>query len=103
MTEFKEKQRWPKNRYRSPPFQDIELTDPEGQSKIIRMPSNRKICDARILASWCGPCRGEIPHLKHIAHQNYKDKGFEIISVSIDQRIKIGKSHERRKDALDTS
>ncbi len=36
-------------------------------------------------ASWCGPCVREIPHLK-VAYQKYKDKGFEIVSVSIDNK-----------------
>lgn len=36
-------------------------------------------------ASWCGPCRGEIPNLKK-AYAKYKDKGFEIFSFSIDQK-----------------
>lgn len=36
-------------------------------------------------ASWCGPCRGAIPHLKD-AYKKYKDKGFEIISFSIDNK-----------------
>lgn len=34
-------------------------------------------------ASWCVPCRAESPALKE-AYKNYKDKGFTIISVSVD-------------------
>lgn len=34
-------------------------------------------------ASWCRPCRQEMPNLKR-AHSIYSSKGFEIYSVSID-------------------
>ena len=34
-------------------------------------------------ASWCGPCRAEIPYMKE-AYNKYKDKGFEIVSFSLD-------------------
>jgi peroxiredoxin len=34
-------------------------------------------------ASWCEPCRAESPNLK-TQYQLYKDKGFQIISVSLD-------------------
>ncbi|MBO9732844.1 MAG: TlpA family protein disulfide reductase [Chitinophaga sp.] len=34
-------------------------------------------------ASWCGPCRQAIPKVKEL-YSNYKDKGFEVVSISID-------------------
>jgi len=35
-------------------------------------------------ASWCGPCRKENPNVVRV-YNKYKDKGFTIYSVSIDQ------------------
>lgn len=36
-------------------------------------------------ASWCGPCRAEIPHMKK-AYSHFKDKGFEIVSFTLDNK-----------------
>ncbi|HMW94557.1 MAG TPA: TlpA disulfide reductase family protein [Chitinophagales bacterium] len=38
-------------------------------------------------ASWCRPCRDENPNVVKIYHQ-YKDKGFDIFSVSLDNNEK---------------
>jgi peroxiredoxin len=34
-------------------------------------------------ASWCAPCRAESPNLKK-EYQQFKDKGFDVLSVSLD-------------------
>lgn len=36
-------------------------------------------------ASWCGPCRGENPNVVKL-YSEYKDKGFDILGVSLDQK-----------------
>jgi thiol-disulfide isomerase/thioredoxin len=41
-------------------------------------------------ASWCGPCRQEMPNVINI-YNEYKDKGFGIIGVSLDQNEKAWK------------
>lgn len=35
-------------------------------------------------ASWCAPCRKEIPNVKR-QYELYKSKGFEVVSISIDK------------------
>jgi thiol-disulfide isomerase/thioredoxin len=35
-------------------------------------------------ATWCGPCRAELPGLA-AAYQQYHPKGFEVLGVSLDQ------------------
>jgi len=34
-------------------------------------------------ASWCGPCRAEMPHVLK-AYEQYHQQGFEIVGVSLD-------------------
>lgn len=36
-------------------------------------------------ASWCGPCRKEIPNVK-AQYEKYKGKGLEVVSISIDKK-----------------
>ena len=80
--------------------------DPENRAKLLR-PGDRVIDftgetlggevvrtadlrnDNRYLllefwASWCGPCRMEIPHMKQ-AYARFRDKGFEIVSFTVDE------------------
>jgi len=35
-------------------------------------------------ATWCPPCRAEVPHVVE-AYNQFHDKGFEVIGISLDQ------------------
>lgn len=37
-----------------------------------------------VWATWCGPCRHEIPELQRL-HDEYKAKKFEVVGVSVDE------------------
>lgn len=65
---------------------DFTLPDKEGKSfSLSSFRGNFVLLD--FWASWCGPCRKEIPNLKKI-HDAFRDKNFKIISVSIDEQKK---------------
>ena len=48
-------------------------------------------------ASWCSPCLLQVPDLKE-AYNNYHEKGFEIIGISVDSKEKRWKSAIRKYD-----
>lgn len=61
---------------------DISLPNKEG--KLMTLSSLRgKYILLDFWASWCGPCRYENPNVVRL-FQQYKDKDFDILSVSLD-------------------
>ncbi|CAM4049472.1 MULTISPECIES: TlpA family protein disulfide reductase [Flavobacterium] len=54
-----------------------------GMSKISDFKGKLVYID--VWATWCGPCRAEIPFLKK-AEEKYKGKNIEFVSISIDSK-----------------
>lgn len=62
-----------------------ELILPMPNDKELALSSLRgKVVLIDFWASWCAPCRKEMPNVKR-AYEKYKNKGFEIYSVSLDK------------------
>jgi thiol-disulfide isomerase/thioredoxin len=64
------------------PAPEIALPDPNG--KVRKLSDLKgKIVLLDFWASWCGPCRKANPHVVDV-YNRYKDKGFDVFSVSLD-------------------
>lgn len=65
---------------------DFILKDCNGQIVSLESFRQKKYVLLDFWASWCEPCRQDLPFLKD-AYGKYKDKGFEIISISRDNNL----------------
>jgi thiol-disulfide isomerase/thioredoxin len=62
---------------------EFALTDLQGQT--VRLSDfEGKVVLIDFWATWCGPCRMEIPHLKEL-YNRYSEKGFVLVGISLDQ------------------
>lgn len=69
------------------PYIDIVQPDAAGKEvslkSVVENPANKYVL-LDFWASWCGPCMGEVPHLKK-TYAEFHKKGFEIYGVSFDK------------------
>ena len=69
-------------------FTDFELPDMDGKMhKLSEYAGKGNYVLLDFWASWCGPCRQEMPNVKAV-YDRFHSKGFEIVGVSLDNNKK---------------
>lgn len=64
---------------------DFTLTTPEGTDmNIMSEVEKHELTIIDFWASWCGPCRREMPTMVEL-YNNYSEKGLGIVGVSLDE------------------
>ena len=77
-------------------FIDFTMNDPQGKEvKLSDFISKNKYTLVDFWASWCGPCKKEMPNVV-AAYKEFNKKGFGIVGVSLDN------DGEKWKEAIKT-
>lgn len=67
------------------PAKELQVKDDNGKTFTLKqLCAGKKVVLIDFWASWCAPCRKEIPNVK-AQYAKYKNQGFEVISISIDK------------------
>ena len=67
-------------------YKDLTMSDMDGKNvRLSNWVGKGKYVLVDFWASWCGPCRQEMPNVVE-AYRKYKSKNFEIVGVSFDER-----------------
>ncbi len=73
---------------------DFTLRSSEGIN--LRLHEQRgQVVMVNFWASWCGPCKVELPHLNRL-HDKYRASGFVLLGVNIDEDPRLATSIAQR-------
>lgn len=63
---------------------DFTLPDLDGKPYTLSANTSGKVVLLDFFATWCPPCRMEVPHLQEL-YEKYGDEGFVVVGISLDQ------------------
>lgn len=75
----------------------IAIDFANNQQNLKEVLKKNKYTMLEFWASWCAPCRAEIPNMKE-AYEKFHEKGFEVYSVSIDKSKKAWEKASNKED-----
>ncbi|MFC3853965.1 TlpA family protein disulfide reductase [Salinispirillum marinum] len=68
------------------PVPNFSFIDQESGQRVALSELRGDVLYIDFWASWCGPCRQSFPFMNEL-HARYKDRGFRILAVNVDETL----------------
>jgi peroxiredoxin len=77
-------------RFQAPLAQDFNLPTIEGDGMVTLSKLRGDVVYLSFWASWCEPCREEMPHLQAL-WEKHREQGFQVIGINVDEDLETAR------------